>query len=197
MTAGARLGAVSESSSLTTLVANASRGERAAEAELLRRFVPAVRAFARRRLRGADAVEEFAQDVLLVLIEALRRGTVQEPERLGGYVLGICRNLAHDRALQRERRRALLESYGAALAPWDHAAMAQRSVYELAHLEDCLSQLSGKAREVVRLSYIESRAHSEIAATLAISESNARVLRHRTLGALRECMSKRISWEAA
>jgi len=38
---------------------------------------------------------------------------------------------------------------------------------------------------------------ASLAAALEISPENARVLRHRTLASLRECMAKRMSWEAA
>jgi RNA polymerase sigma-70 factor (ECF subfamily) len=182
--------------SLSELVERARNGERAAEETLCQRFAPAVRAFARRRLRGAEAVDEFTQDVLLLTIEALRGGRVEEPERLGGFVLGICRTLAFDRARQRERRQQLWEAYGAALEVVSVEA-SHRETYEVIHLEDCLSQLSGRARELIRLGYLESRGHDEVARALDISESNARVLRHRTLASLRECMSKRMSWEAA
>jgi RNA polymerase sigma-70 factor, ECF subfamily len=177
------------------LVSRASAGERAAEEALCRRFAPVVRAFARRRLRG-DAVEEFAQDVLLTMVEALREGRVEHGERVAGFVLGICRNLAFDRARQRERRELLWQKYGAALACVSVQAI-EREEYEIAHLEDCLSQLSKRARDVVRLGYVEARAHDEVAATLDISPQNARVLRCRALASLRECMSKRMSWEAA
>jgi RNA polymerase sigma-70 factor, ECF subfamily len=178
------------------LVSRASRGERQAEADLVRAFAPVVRAFARRRLRGADAVEEFAQDVLLTLLEALREGRVEQADRVGGFVLGICRNLAFDRARNRERRDALWQTYGAALESVSVDAV-ETEHYELAHLEDCLSQLSKRARDVVRLGYVEAQGHDEVAAALEITPQNARVLRHRTLASLRECMSKRMSWEAA
>lgn len=178
------------------LVSRARRGERQAEEALCIRFAPAVRAFARRRLRGADAVEEFAQDVLLLLVEALREGRVEQAERVGGFVLGICRNLAFDRARQRERRDALWQTYGVALQAVSFEAV-ERETYDIAHLEDCLSQLSKRARDVVRLGYVEARGHEEVARALEISPANARVLRHRTLESLRECMSKRMSWEAA
>jgi RNA polymerase sigma-70 factor (ECF subfamily) len=176
-------------------VSRAHRGERAAEEALCRRFAPVVRAFARRRLRG-DAVEEFAQDVLLILVEALREGRIEQGERLGGFVLGICRTLAFDRARQRERRELLWETYGSALESVSVQTAASQE-YEVAHLEDCLSQLSQRSRDVVRLGYVEARGHEEVAAALEISPQNARVLRHRTLASLRECMSKRMSWEAA
>ena len=181
---------------VSALVQQARQGLLPAESELCRRFAPAVRAFARRRLRSVEAVEEFAQDVLLALVEALRTGRVEDPERLGGFVLGICRNLAHDRVRQRERRTLLWETYGRALESVSVEAVEGES-YEIAHLEDCLSQLSKRAREVVRLGYVEARDHEQVAAALAISPAHARVLRHRTLSSLRDCMSKRMSWEAA
>jgi RNA polymerase sigma-70 factor, ECF subfamily len=177
------------------LVSRARQGERGAEEALCRRFAPVVRAFARRRLQG-DAVEELTQDVLLRMVEALREGRIEQGERIAGFVLGICRNLAFDRARQRERREQLWQTFGASLECVSVQAVA-REEYEIAHLEDCLSQLSKRSRDVVRLGYVEARGHDEVAAALDISPQNARVLRHRTLASLRECMSKRISWEAA
>jgi RNA polymerase sigma-70 factor (ECF subfamily) len=178
------------------LVVRAQKGDRSAEGLLCQRFSPAVSAFARRRLRTTEAVREFEQDVLLLFVEALRRGAVSDPERVGGFILGICRNVALDRARQRERRQALWLEYGAVLTdavtqPPEHPT------YETIHLEDCLTQLSQRARDVIRWSYVDAKSHREIASELATSESNARILRHRTLHALRECLSKRISWEAA
>jgi len=178
------------------LVERAGLGDRRAEVALCQRFAPVVRAFARRRLHGADAVEEFAQDVLLLLVEAVRERRVEQGERVGGFVLGICRNLAFERARQRERREGLWQTYGPALESVSvHAVESQP--YEIAHLEDCLSQLSKRARDLVRLGFVEARAHDEVAAALDVTPQNARVLRHRTLKSLRECMSKRMSWESA
>jgi RNA polymerase sigma factor (sigma-70 family) len=177
------------------LVERAGRGDRDAESALCRRFEGAVRLFARRRLRTPDAVDEFAQDVMLVLIEALRAGTIEDPGRLGGFVLGICRNVALDRVRQKERREALWEQYGSALVPPADEPTSEVS-YEVIHLEDCLTQLPERSRDVVRLAYAEARSADEIAQHLGTSAVNARVLRHRALQALRTCMSKRISWEA-
>ncbi len=182
--------------SAADLVSSARQGERHAEETLCRRLAPVVRAFARRRLRGVDAVEEFAQDALLLVVEALREGRIEQPERIGGFVLGICRNLAFDRARQQERRKVLWETYGSAVQSLT-LEPRERDAYDIAHLEDCLSQLSGRARDLLRLGYIEELPHEEVAERLSVSPANARVMRHRTLASLRECMSKRMSWEAA
>lgn len=177
-------------------LARVKSGDRAAEAALCARFLPAMRLFARRRLRTKDAVDEFVQDVMLVLVEAMRRGAVEDPERLGGFVLGICKNLARDRAKQRARRDELWTQFGADLVPPDMDTPAFASD-EYMHLSDCISELSLRARTVIHLSYFELKSHQEIAQALDVSEANARVMRHRTLQALRDCMSKPLVWESA
>ena len=53
---------------VATLVQQARRGLLPAESELCRRFAPAVRAFARRRLRSVEAVEESAKDGALACL---------------------------------------------------------------------------------------------------------------------------------
>lgn len=170
-------------------------GDRQAEAELCRRFTPAVHAFARRRLRSREAVDEFTQDVFVTFIEALRRSTIEDPARVGGFVLGICRNVSLDRARSQERRTALWATYGHAFA--QEPSLDDAPAPDAMKLEDCLAQLSQRGRDVIRFSYVDALSHEEVARRLAISEVNARVLRHRTLGALRECMSKPMVWSAA
>jgi RNA polymerase sigma factor (sigma-70 family) len=181
--------------SLAQLAARAHQGDRRAEATICERLTPAIRAFARRRVIGIDAINEFTQDVLVLLVRALREGTVRDPNALGGFALGLCRNLALERARRRERRDSLWAQYGADLAPLEIAPDAPSS-RAVAQLEDCLSQLSRRARDVVRLSYVESWPHAEIAKALNVTENAARVLRHRTLNSLRDCMQGKLSWEA-
>lgn len=179
---------------LAVLVQRATGGDRTAESAVCARFAAAVRLFARRRLRATDAVEEFGQDVMLALVEALRAGAIDDPRRLPGFVLGICRNMALDRVRQRERREALWQQHGVT-AESLAVAPPETSSYEFIHLEDCLSQLPKRSRDLVRLAYVEACSADDIAAQLDTTAVNVRVLRHRTLHTLRDCMSKRISWE--
>ncbi len=182
---------------IVSLVQAAEQRDPKAEEELCRRFASAVRTFARRRLRSSDAVEEFAQDVMLHFVEALRRGAIDDPARVGGFVLGICRNLARDRARARERRAQLWEQYGAALEVLE-ADAPDRSRREMAHLEDCLSQLAERTRHVIRYAYVEGESNVTIASRLGMTEGNVRVVRHRALATLRDCMSSpKLSWEGA
>jgi RNA polymerase sigma-70 factor, ECF subfamily len=166
-------------------------GDAAAEREVCRRLLPAVRAFAQRRLRAAS-VDDFAHDALVTLLEALRAGRLAEPSRLAGFALGICKNLARERARTGERRRELDQRYGlteAHFAKWDADLAVRRE-----HLEDCYSQLTERARGVIRSTFCEEDTDDAIARSLSISEANVRVIRHRSLAALRACLEKPISW---
>ncbi|HSC87090.1 MAG TPA: sigma-70 family RNA polymerase sigma factor [Polyangiaceae bacterium] len=177
--------------SVDPLVLSALAGDRHAERELCARLLPAIRAFAARRLRAASA-EDFSQDVLTLFIEALRSGRVQDGSRLAAFALGICRNLARERARNDERRRELSDLYGPTsddLETWDAPLRVRRD-----HLEDCFSQLTERSRQVMRSTFCEDSLDSDIARLLAISEANVRIIRHRTLAVLRDCLSRPISW---
>jgi RNA polymerase sigma factor (sigma-70 family) len=187
-------GAIGEPS-IPSLVAAGVAGDRQAETTLCRRFAPAVRTFARRRLRTVDAVDEFAQDVFLRFVEALRAGQVADPERIGGFILGICRNLARERARNAERRAQLWEQFGSALAALADEPTA--AGYQVAQLEDCLSQMTHRSREVIRFAFIDGEPAAAIASRLEMSEGNVRVVRHRAIEALRDCMTTKVSWEGA
>jgi RNA polymerase sigma factor (sigma-70 family) len=184
--------AVPDEPSLPALVGAAAAGDRRAEGLLCRKFAAAVRTFWRRRLTGSE-VDELTQDVMLRFVQALRSGAVSEPERVGGFILGICRNLARERVRSAERRAELWQQFGSALASLeDEPALAS---YQIAQLEDCLSQMTQRSRDVLRHAYVDGRSAAESAHELAMTEGNVRVVRHRALEALRTCMSQKIIYE--
>jgi RNA polymerase sigma-70 factor (ECF subfamily) len=184
--------ALQDEPSIPTLVSLATGGDRRAEGALVRKFAPAVRTFWRRRMRGVDAVDELSQEVFLRFVQALRSGAVAEPERVGGFVLGICKNLARERARTAERRDDLWKQYGDALTALEDTSLAS---YQLAQLEDCLSQMTGRSRDVIRYAFVEGQSASEIGSRMDMTEGNVRVVRHRALEALRTCMSQKVFWE--
>ncbi|HEY0466947.1 MAG TPA: sigma-70 family RNA polymerase sigma factor [Polyangiaceae bacterium] len=184
-----------DASDAATLASRALAGDRTAEARLCLRLSPAIRAFARRRLRSSEASTEFQQEVLLIFVEALRARRLEDPARVAGFVLGICRNLLLDRVRERERRGKLWELYGDVVSACDVVQPAEVTL-EIMRLEDCLTELSQRARQAVWLSYGELLSHSEVSNRLGISEGNARVLRHRALHTLKQCVSLPKRWEA-
>src|SRR3954471_8113022 len=123
--------AVPDEPSIPALVGAAAAGDRRAETVLCRRFAAAVRTFWRRRLRGAE-VDELTQETMLRFVQSLRSGAVAEPERVGGFILGICRNLARERARVAERRAELWTEFSSALASLEDEPTLAR--YQLAQL---------------------------------------------------------------
>ena len=179
---------------LDPIVQRALSGDQAAEREVCRRLLPAMRAFAQRRL-PPPAAEDFTQDALLLLIEAMRSQRIQDPARLAGFALGICRNLARERARVGERRRELQAQFGLSAA--DLVAFDAPLELRREQLEDCYSQLTEHARKVMHATFCDDHADAQIASSLALSEANVRVIRHRTLAALRSCLERPISWRQA
>lgn len=89
-------GRQSSGDSPATLVEIAARiraGEEAAAAELVRRFRPGLSVVLRRRCRDDGAAEDLVQDTLLLALQKIRRGEVEDPERLAGFIHGTARNL--------------------------------------------------------------------------------------------------------
>jgi RNA polymerase sigma factor (sigma-70 family) len=185
--------AVRDQPSIPALISAAATGDRHAEGALVARFAAAVRTFARRRLKTSDAVDEFAQEVFLRFVQALRTGAIADPAAAPGFILGICKNLARERVRINERRSELWAEYGPALAPLTE--QPELATYQLAQLEDCLSQITQRSREVIKYAFIDGESAGEIATRLAMTEGNVRVVRHRTLEALRSCMSEKVFWE--
>jgi len=157
----------------------------AAEAELYRRLAPRVRLYGLKHLRERQAAADLVQQVLLMTIERLRAGQVREPERLASYVLGMCRMVVLDLQRTYSRHERLLGTFAHDLARDEPAATP--------HLDDasllrCLQRLPERERSILVMTFYDDRQARDVAVDLGISEGNVRVIRHRGLERLRECM---------
>lgn len=166
----------------------AARGEDAAahEAELCRRFLNRARLYGLKHLRfDVTAAEDLAQQVMMGVIEALRAGRVEDPERIDRFVLGTCRNVAHmirrDRVRLTETRRRLQGEVGAVVSPPWELVTSRR-------VEDCLGTLAPRESRILQRLFQEGSTPAEIAGELGLTAGNVRVIRHRAVARLRECV---------
>jgi len=167
---------------LVRAIAAGSDRASAAETELCRRFAPRVRLYGLRHLRDEDRAWDLVQAVLLAVLEAARAGRIADPERVDRLMLGTSRNLAL-RMRETDRRSAGDAPLNAMTAPdQTHERIDMEALLR------CMAVLDERGRQVVILSFCDERPSDEIAATLAISTANVRVLRHRALAALRRCL---------
>jgi len=159
--------------------------DREAEAELFRRMAPRIRLYGLRHLRDEHASEDLTQQVLITTLEALRAGRLREPEKLVSFILGTCRMTVLDLRRNSQRREGLLERFGA-----DLLAPVAPSMPRLDHeeLTRCLQNLKERERTVVVLTFYDEQTGADVAGFLGVSEANVRVIRHRAIHQLRDCM---------
>lgn len=143
---------------------------------------------------SASSLGRSFANALVVLVGAIRAGRIEDISQAGAFALGVCRHLAADRARIAERRRELLEKYGATALVADEPVWQQPTTVPRDHLEDCLSQLTMRARDIVRATFYEELGDAAIAEAMKLTAQNVRVIRHRSLAALRECLGKPVSW---
>ena len=156
-----------------------------AEAELFRRMAPRIRLYGLRHLRDEQAAQDLAQQVLLTTLEALRAGRLREPEKLASFVLGTCRMTVLDLRRSAQRRERLLGQFGPELL-----TPVQWSKPQLDHerLTRCVQGLKERERAAVVMTFYDEKSGEDVASFLGVSEANLRVIRHRAIHQLRDCM---------
>ncbi|MDX2023039.1 MAG: sigma-70 family RNA polymerase sigma factor [Deltaproteobacteria bacterium] len=161
-----------------------------AEAELCARFRQRVYLYGVRHLHSASDAEDLTHDVLAKVIERVRAGGMNEPEKLGSFVLGVCRTLLHERWRIESRRTKILAKYGDTRAAAADASTSEpeASTALLPRVRSCLERLGDRDRTVLLLSFYAELDATALARELAIEATHVRVIRHRALGRLRACV---------
>jgi RNA polymerase sigma-70 factor (ECF subfamily) len=160
--------------------------DRESELELCRRFAPRIRLYGLKHLRDEDRARDLVQTVLVAVIEALRAGRVDDLERLDRYVLGTARNHVARRREQ-DARATPTEIENLDIA----SVMPVLDELDVDSLMQCIGGLDVRARTVLHLSFYRDEPADRIAAVLDTSAGNIRVLRHRAIEQLRDCLEAR------
>jgi len=155
------------------------------ERSICQRYSNRIRSYGLCHLRDGAAAEDLVQQVLLVVLQALRAGRVEQVDNLDTYVFGTCRNMVMDMRRGNARQRRIADAAATALPdgyelPW---ALADRS-----RLDGCLEKLEARARNVVLATFVDERDADEVGRSMGLSAGNVRVIRHRALAHLHDCM---------
>ncbi len=159
-----------------------------AEERLCRALARRIRLYALRHLGAADRADDLVQDVLLLTLERLRAGAVRDPAQIVSFVLGACRRLVADGRKGDRRRRALEERFLPAGEPAVDAPKFGAVDVDRNRLDHCLGALAERERAVVQLTFLAEADPDEIAAALRLAPGHVRVVRHRALARLRDCV---------
>jgi len=163
---------------------------------LVRTFQDPLYRFALLLLRNPCDAQEATQDAFVRAYQALTgrydSNRCRELE-LRPWLFRITRNLAHNLRRRATREESFDETHGRQEPEigreLDPGSLLERS-RERASLEQALSRLDARGREVVLLRFIEEMPYAEIAAILAESESSLRGRVFRSLRKLRIIMEE-------
>lgn len=161
------------------------RRDPAAEAELFRRMAPRIRLYGLRHLRDEHAADDLVQQVLIIVLEALRAGRVREADKLTSFVLGTCRMTVLDLRRNAQRQKERLEQFGVEMLTPIPESTPHLDQVRLAH---CVQGLKERERAVVVMTFYDEQTGADVARFLGISEANVRVIRYRAIHQLRDCM---------
>lgn len=171
---------------IARLIASAHVSAAEAEAALYRRFAPRIELYGLKHLGARPAAEDLVHEVMLRVLEAIRGGRLENPASLASFVLGTCRNVTWDARRTLARQRKVEQG---ALDPDACANPPTLSERDVTRLFGCLSCLPEREATVVRMSFLEDRPADEIGSRLGLSSGNVRLIRHRALAKLSECLN--------
>jgi RNA polymerase sigma-70 factor (ECF subfamily) len=158
-------------------------GDSVAETELVRRYHPRILAALIGQTRDREASRDLAQDVLITTLRAVRSGKVNDPEKLGLFVLGIARIVAKNHIRRRIDRQAREETLPADLIDRLSGPLGQARADEAARersVRAALDALPQADRDIVLLT-LDGRKPREIAAALQLSPDVVRQRKFRAI----------------
>lgn len=165
----------------TSLVDGIRAGDPAAMEDLYTLFYRGVRFYLRRQL-GLQDLNDKIHDTFVIVVQAIRRGELREPERLMGYVRTVVRRqvAAHiDQAVHNRREVIELEDR-VRLADLHNNPEQSAIVDEQAGLMvQVLRTISRRDREILTRFYLQEQTQEEICRGMGLSETQFRLLKSR------------------
>ncbi len=163
------------------LVSRIRAGDDSAMTELYQIFARGIRYYLCRQL-GPQELDDKVHDTFLIVVQAVRRGDLREPERLMGFVRTIVRRQVAayiEDAVHRRREQAEMDPgirlVDQASTPEQNAMDRQRR--EL--VQSVLGRMSSRDREILTRFYLYEQPQEQICDEMSLSETQFRLLKSR------------------
>ena len=176
------------------LVERIQAGDEEAMAELYRLFSKGIRFYICRQL-GAQELDDKVHDTFLIVVQAIRRGELREPERLMGFVRTVVRRQVASyisEAIQARKEQLDIEA-GSGIP--DHQANPEQSAMQRETAEimrKVLLDISERDREILTRFYLLEQSQEKICADMQLSETQFRLLKSRAKARFGELGRRRI-----
>ncbi len=180
------------------IVARIRRHDESAMEELYRIFAKGIRFFLCRQL-GTQELDDKVHDTFLIVVQAIQRGDLREPERLMGFVRTIVRRqvAAYIDDVVRGRREEMDIELGGRVPDRrsnPEQSLAFRQKVDL--MKGVLSELSEKDREILTRFYLLEQSMEEVCREMELSENQFRLLKSRAKGRFGDLGRKKLQQKA-
>src|SRR6266852_2332806 len=177
------------------LVESIRSGESSGMEELYRVFSRGVRYYLCRQL-GPQDLDDKVHDTFLIVVQAIRKGDLREPERLMGFVRTVVRRQVAaqiDRVVQSRREQADMDSTVLLSDKHDTPEEAAITRQHEQVAETVLRSVSIRDREILTRFYIMEQTQEEICEEMSISETQFRLLKSRAKARFGELGRKKLA----
>ena len=154
-------------------------GDPGAEDELVSTYWRGVLLIATIRTRDRDLAHDLAQEILIAVLTALRKGQLRDPSKLPAFIQGTARNLINNYLCSRARRAEceLNPDVVAAINPVETQELAERQ--RLVRQE--LASFSAIDQQILLLSLVDGHSLAEVAQRLNMSHEAVRARKSRAV----------------
>ena len=176
------------------LVERIQKGDDSGMEELYRLFARGIRFYLCRQL-GMQELDDKVHDTFLIVVQAIRRGDLREPDRLMGFVRTVVRRqvAAHIDQVVHSRRDETHLDVGVRVAdrrrdPEQNMAHQQKGEF----MREILRQLSDRDREILTRFYLHEQTQEEICTDMGLTETQFRLLKSRAKARFGELGKRRL-----
>lgn len=176
------------------LVERIRTGETDGMEELYQLFSKGIRFYLCRQL-GPQELEDKVHDTFLVVVQAIRRGDLREPERLMGFVRTVVRRqvAAHiDKLVHVRREQMDLESSVRIPDPAENPEQSAIFQQRAKLIRRVLNELGDRDREILTRFYLREQGQEQICSEMALTETQFRLLKSRAKARFGELGKKKL-----
>jgi len=162
--------------------------------ELYQLFSRGIRFYLCRQL-GPQELDDKVHDTFVVVVQAIRRGELREPQRLMGFVRTIVRRqvAAHiDRVVHNRREQAEFDSTVRVADPRGNPEEAAIFRQRIGLIRQVLGELSNRDREILTRFYIDEQSQDQICSEMGLTETQFRLLKSRAKARFGELGKKKL-----
>jgi RNA polymerase sigma-70 factor (ECF subfamily) len=176
------------------IVARIQSGEDSAMEELYHIFAKGIRYYLCRQL-GAQELDDKVHDTFLIVVQAIQRGDVREPERLMGFIRTVVRRqvAAYIDQVVHSRREELDLELGARIA--DRRRNPEQNVVvrqKVAMMVNVLKQMPERDREILIRFYLREEPQEQICHEMELTETQFRLFKSRAKARFGEIGKKKL-----